>query len=275
MNNINLDLLLKNVGDMALKRRAREIILKLDPQKGDKILDIGTGDGYYLYLLSSLDIPLKLTGTDFDPNALKSARRNLNGRGIKLFHGDLMKKLPFKANSFDKIVMSEVAEHLPDDVRGLKEVKRVLKKDGILILTVPNQNYPFVWDPINWTLEHFFGVHIHTGFWSGFWNQHQRLYTPDQITIVLKKAGFKIEFVQSQTWWAIPFNHNLLHFAAKKLYAGDFSPELQKSISKYQISDKRPFLIESTFKIVNIIDKLNEIYTPREGGVGVFIKAVK
>ena len=92
-----------------------------------------------------------------------------------------MKRLPFKAEFFDKVMMSEVAEHLPDDVKGLKEVKRLLKKAGILILTVPNHNYPFFWDPLNWTLEHFWGTHIKSGFWSGLWNQHLRLYKPDEI----------------------------------------------------------------------------------------------
>src|SRR5258708_1120827 len=132
-----LDVLLASTGDMALKRRARKIIQELDLQDNDKILDVGCGDGYYLYLLSNLGLKLKLTGTDFDHGGLKNARKNL-GKEIPLIQADLMKKLPFKDSSFDKIVMSEVAEHLPDDVKGLKEVYRVLRPGGILCLTVPD-----------------------------------------------------------------------------------------------------------------------------------------
>ena len=40
--------------------------------------------------------------------------------------------------------MSEVAEHLSSDIKGLKEVYRVLKPGGIIALTVPNKNYPFL-----------------------------------------------------------------------------------------------------------------------------------
>src|SRR5258706_5378635 len=108
--NNKLDVLLENTGDMALKRRARKIILAVDPQKNEKILDIGCGDGYYLHLLSNSGVPLNLTGTDYDEVGLEKARKNL-GKKIPLYQGDLMKKLPFKNGQFDKATMSEVAEH--------------------------------------------------------------------------------------------------------------------------------------------------------------------
>jgi ubiquinone/menaquinone biosynthesis C-methylase UbiE len=132
---VKLEKLLDHVGDIALRRRARKMIIALDPKPGDKILDVGCGDGFYLFLLSNLGIKLNLFGTDFDPLALKSAKLNL--KGIPLKQADLMRKLPFKDNFFDKVVMSEVAEHLPNDVKGIKEIKRVLKKGGILCLFPP------------------------------------------------------------------------------------------------------------------------------------------
>ncbi len=272
-----LDALLANTGDMALKRRARRIIEEINPQPGDKILDIGCGDGFYLHLLSNLGVKdLDLTGVDVDENALKSARVNLKGKKVKLIKGDLMKRLPLKANSFSKIIMSEVCEHLPDDVKGLKEVKRVLRKRGTLVITVPNANYPFFWDPVNWVLEHFFSTHIKTGFWAGIWNQHLRLYKPEEIERVVKKAGFKVEKIESLTWWCLPFNHNLLHFAARKLYGGSMSRNLAQAVSKYEIRKKRkPFIIEFAFKIVNLVDRLNDLWQLKERGVGIFIKAEK
>src|SRR3989344_3027082 len=177
-----LSLLLKNTCDMALKRRAKEIIEEINPSEGERILEVGCGDGNYLHLLSSMGFKrLSLIGVDIDENSLKSAKRNLKGRRIKLLKADVLGKLPFAANTFDKIIMSEVCEHLSDDVKGLTEVKRVLRKGGILVVTVPNHNYPLLWDPVNWILEHFFNTHVSSGFWAGLWNQHLRLYKPHEI----------------------------------------------------------------------------------------------
>jgi len=270
-----LNKLLESVGDMALKRRAKHIILGVNPQAGDNILDVGCGDGYYSYLMSNLSVKSKITGTDFDPNALKSARRNLKGKNIKLFQADLMKELPFRARTFDKAVMSEVCEHLPNDVKGLKEVNRVLKKNGILIVTVPNKNYPMFWDPVNWMLEHLFGTHVSTGFWAGIWNQHERLYSPNEIKKSVEKAGFKVVETKSLTFWSLPFNHNLLYLAARTLYGGGFSPVIEQSVSKYEQPKSRPFFITLAFWFVNLVDKLNDFLQPTNSGVGVFIKAIK
>lgn len=271
---LRLEQLLENTGDMALKRRAREIVEQLDPQNGDKILDVGCGDGYYLHLLSNLGLKLELTGCDFDEDGLKSARKNLKNK-IRLVQADLMKKLPFENNSFDKIVMSEVAEHLPDDIKGLKEVRRVLKRGGILCLTVPNANYPMLWDPVNWIMEKTSGKHISSGFWAGLWYNHIRLYKPELIKIVMQKAGFTVEQIGSLTWWCLPFNHHLVNIIARLLWGGKLPTKIALSVNKYKSSSKRPLLISLGFGLVNLIDRLNDFYQPKNWGVGVMIKAVK
>lgn len=270
-----LNKLLENTGDMALKRRARRIIEEINPQDGDKILEVGCGDGFYLHLLSNLGIKLNLTGADFDKRALESARKNLGRKKIKLYLADLMKGLPFKDKTFDKIVMSEVVEHLPDDVKGLNEVKRVLKKGGTLVLTVPNHNYPFFWDPVNWILEHFFGTHIKSGFWAGIWNQHLRLYSPEEAKKVVQKAGFSIKIVESVTHYSLPFNHNILNLAARMLYGGRMNPQLVQDISKFSTGKKRKIsFVTVVFDFVDKIDKLNNGVTDKSS-VSVFIKATK
>lgn len=268
--------LLGNTGDMALKRRARRIVEEIDPQDGDSILEVGCGDGFYLHMLSSLGLRLRLTGVDINSMALESARKNLKGKEIVLRQADLMEKLPFKSLTFDKVIMSEVCEHLPDDVKGLKEVKRVLKRNGILVITVPNHNYPLFWDPVNWMLEHFFNTHVKSGFWSGLWNQHLRLYRPNEIKRSVVKAGYKIEKVESLTWWCLPFNHNLMHYAALSLHSGTLSKDTKKAINKFEIGkEKKQLLVSSAFSVVNLIDKLNDYFQPKNSGVGVFIKATK
>lgn len=276
LNIMNLvSILLENTGDMALKRRARWLIEELDPEDGDRILDVGCGDGYYLFLLSSLGMRIELTGVDSDEKALRSATKNLEGRNIKLVHADLMRTLPFKEGSFNKAVMSEVAEHLSDDFKGLREVGRVLKKGGLLAISVPSHNYPLFWDPVSWVLEHLLKTHIERGFWAGIWNQHLRLYTPVEIERVVNKAGLEVARCESLTWWCLPFNHNIVNLVARNIYGGNISAKLKTSINKFKVSREKPILINLAFRLVNAIDKLNDIYYPRSRGVGVLVKARK
>ena len=269
-----LDMLLRNTGDMALKRRAVNIIEGLELKDGDKVLDIGCGDGYHLHLLNNLGLKLDLAGTDYDKEGLIKAKKNLS-IGIPLEYGDLMSKLPFKAKTFDSIVMSEVAEHLPDDIKGLKEVCRVLKKNGTLCLTVPNAHYPFLWDPINWVLEKVFGTHIQSGFFAGIWNQHERLYTRDKIRKVVKEAGFKVEKCESLTWWCLPLNHYIVNVVARMLASGSMSWKVSRSLSKYTKKPKRSWYLDLAFGFVNRLDRLNDFWQPANKGVSVYVKARK
>lgn len=270
-----LNNLLKGVGDMALRRRARKIIEGLNPKNGDKILDLGCGDGFYLFLLSNLGIDLNLTGSDFDQVGLEAAKKNLKNKKINLIKGDLMRRLPFSENRFDKIVLSEVVEHLPDDIKGLKEVRRILKPGGTLCISVPNANYPLFWDPVNWITERVFGIHIKSGFWSGIWFNHLRLYKPEGIKQAVQKAGFKVESIQALTYWCLPFNHHLVNLVARLLWGGRLPSHLASSINKYEIKQKRSFLIKAVFTVINLIDKLNDLYQPENHGVGVVLITVK
>lgn len=274
MSHAKLSLLLSNTGDMALKSRAKCIIENLEVKDGDSVIDIGCGDGYYLHLLSNLGFRLRLTGTDYDKVGLDKAKKNIK-KGIPLYQGDLMKKLPFKSNTFNKAVMSEVCEHLPNDLKGLKEVHRVLKKDAVLCLTVPNHNYPLLWDPVNWILESIFDTHIKSGFFAGLWNQHERLYTPSQIKKVVEKAGFNIVKVKPLTWWCLPFNHYLVNLVARGLAHGAFTKRLNKSLSKYSKDLRKPFYLRIAFWFVNKLDSLNQIWHPKNSGVSIFVMAIK
>lgn len=298
MNSKKLDSLLINVADMALKRRARKIVEEIDIQSGDYVLDAGCGDGYYIHLLYSMNPDAYFVGSDFDIKALESAERNFKGNKVPvkrlkpkkgekidtskfkkgmvyLIFGDLMDALPFKSNTFNKVVLGEVAEHLPKDVQGLKELHRVIKKEGTLVVTVPNHNYPFLWDPVNWVTEKTTKRHVKDGFFAGLWYGHIRLYTRSQITSVVKEAGFSVEKSESMTYWCIPFNHHVVNLGARMLYGGKLSPKVVASVSKYKKKTKKPIYLSVFFNTVNIIDKLNDRFAHNNNGVGVLVKAKK
>jgi len=262
--------LLSTVGDMALKRRAKRIIEGLELKKGDKILEIGCGNGYYLNLLNKLDLGFELWGIDCDKVALKDAKKFIGDNSVKLILGD-GGKLPFKNSSFNRVIMSEVIEHVEDERRVLSEAFRVIKPKGVFILTTCNINYPFFWDPVNFILQHFFNTHIEKGFWAGIWNQHIRLYKINDLEKLVINSKFKIETLEYLTRWCIPFNHYIVNFIARLFYQGSLPSSLSKGMNKFK-KEEGSTLIKSAFWLVNTYDHLNDIY-PGHNGVSIFIKA--
>jgi len=99
--------------------------------KNKKVLDLGCRDGQLTrhFILGNL-----VTGCDIDLKALRFAKKEY---GIKIKQVDMNSKLPFGSKTFDVIVMGEVLEHLPYWDITLNEVKRILKKDGLLIGSIP------------------------------------------------------------------------------------------------------------------------------------------
>ncbi len=272
---INLNNLLNVVGDVALRRRARWLIQNMNLKKGDIILDIGCGDGFYLYLLSKIDSDFKLTGIDINIHALKSAKANLKGKKVNLICGNVL-KLPFPKETFDKIIASEVLEHVGDDLSALREINRVLKKEGTFVLSVPHKNYPFFWDPINWILDHFFDVHIKSGFWAGIWNQHLRLYTEVNLQTLLKKSGFKKIKIAKLTHYCLPFNHYIINIVAIILASKKIPNIFQKLFSKYKANHQARLKHSSSqrnkfslFAPIFFFDQLNDNWSEKGSAVSL------
>lgn len=270
---IKLDELLKNVGDMALKRRASKILKGLELTKEDKIIDVGCGDGFFLYLLGNLSSEVDLTGFDFDKIVLDNARKNLDIKEIKLLKGTAV-GMPFSGKTFDKAIMTEVLEHIDNDKKALSEVYRILKPKGILLLTVPNYNFPFLWDPINWVLQNIFGTHIKgIGFFAGIWARHKRLYKKENLQKLIKNTGFKIEKIEELTTCCLPFNHYLVNIVARLLCDPKLPSNIKNPLNKFK-NTKKPLGVRVVFYLVNLFDKLNNII-PGKNGLNIYIKAVK
>lgn len=262
--------LLSHTGDVALRRRARWILGKIKTKNPKSILDVGCGDGFYLHLLCALFPKANIIGIDKDKNALRSASINLKDKNLKLKHGDIY-NLNFANNSFDIVLASEILEHLIDDFKGLKEIHRVLRPGGLLLTSVPHANYPIFWDPINWFLEKIFKTHIKNGFWAGIWSQHERLYFKDQLTRLVRKAGFKDIESGILTHICLPFNHYLLNIFARVL-AGH--PSFRKTaLNKFTVSKDRSF--SSPFRLLFHFDKLNDILKSNRVGVSLVLSAIK
>lgn len=112
----------------------------LEIKKSDKVLDLGCGHGHtLLYIAQKLGKTGKAIGLDIEERLLAVAERVLKNEifegKLELIKSDVSNKLPFPNNSFDKIVCHNVIECIPDRINFINECYRILKKDGILVMS--------------------------------------------------------------------------------------------------------------------------------------------
>lgn len=118
---------------LGLRELVFESLRNHSGKKNMKVLDAGCGTGATLARLKAEGY--QCFGLDFSATAISFCRE----RGLGHLLRGSVSELPFKKESFDAVVSLDVIYHaaVKDDVAALKEFRRVLKKDGILILNLP------------------------------------------------------------------------------------------------------------------------------------------
>ncbi|MEM3126899.1 MAG: class I SAM-dependent methyltransferase [Candidatus Woesearchaeota archaeon] len=156
------------------KAKFTTVIKLMKPNK--KILDIACGPGSLFFLMKK---PMKLmVGTDLALPQLFYAKKvfpKANYIASDVFH------LPFKEESFNYVIMLELIEHLPKNDLIFREVKKVLKKGGKLIVSTPN--YMSLWPIIEKIWDIFSPIK--------YSKQHINFYTQKRLALELSKAGYK------------------------------------------------------------------------------------
>lgn len=104
---------------------------------GKRVLDVACGEGYGSALMARS--ATTVTGVDIAPAAIAHARSAYAARGNVEFREASCTKLPFDPASFDCVVSFETLEHIAEQAEFIAEVKRVLKPDGVLIVSTPNK----------------------------------------------------------------------------------------------------------------------------------------
>ena len=147
-------------------------------ERKNRVLDIGCGKGLFLHLLSRMGIK-EIYGLDTSEIAIQFMKKR---NGINAFAGDL-KDANYRDNFFDLITLWDVLEHIPDATLILTEIRRILRKGGILYIRVPNAHYLlfkyFIWGKI-FKQEKCFIPKYH------YYN-----FSPGNLRRILKKAGFE------------------------------------------------------------------------------------
>lgn len=119
--------------------RQRAVLDLLRPDPASSVLDVGCGNARDLSALLREGVGARLTGVDLSFGMIREGRAALGisaGR-VRLLVGDAV-RLPLRSESFDRVVCSEVIEHVPAWKDVLHESARVLTRGGLLVLTTPN-----------------------------------------------------------------------------------------------------------------------------------------
>lgn len=150
-------------------------------EANDLVLDLGCGGGQHSIRVAGKC--KKIIGVDYSQRQLeiaKNSARDKKIKNIKFIKLDLERKLPFKNNSFNKILCLDVLEHLNKRKQLLMEIKRVLKPKGIFFTSLPHKNTS--WKKIQRKV----GLNSYTD------PDHKVEYSLNEIKKLFSKTGFKI-----------------------------------------------------------------------------------
>jgi ubiquinone/menaquinone biosynthesis C-methylase UbiE len=174
---------------------------RLGLRPGDRVLDMGCGAGRHAFEVFRRGGDVIAFDQDGDElagvlelfGAMKEAGEVPAGAEADIKEGDAL-ALPFADGEFDRVVASEVLEHIPDDTRAIAELVRVLRPGGTMAITVPR------WLPelVCWRIS------------SDYHNTpggHIRIYTDQELVWKLVNAGMEFEGkahthgLHAPYWW--------------------------------------------------------------------------
>lgn len=215
---------------------------RLGLRAGERLLDMGAGGGRHAF--ECLRRGAHVTAFDLDAAELKDVMAVM---GAMMEAGEMAPgthpgtcngsalALPFPDASFERIIASEVLEHIDDDRRALSELARVLKPGGTIAVTVPR------WLPelVNWALDD----EYHAPFAVG---GHVRIYRESALRERLASAGLEVvdrhhaHGLHSPYWWlkcALGVNRSTEH-PLVKAYHGLLVREMTTRPLSLQVAER-------------------------------------
>jgi 2-polyprenyl-3-methyl-5-hydroxy-6-metoxy-1,4-benzoquinol methylase len=156
------------------------------------VLDAGCGSGRHLRALAKIP-QLKIVGIDRNDVELNETLKSIKNMPDALSDNYLItradiNRLPFDSASFDCVICSEVLEHIPEHEGALRELVRVLKPQGDLVVSVPR----YFAEKICWLIS------------AAYYNEdggHIRIYKKKKLQKMLARQGIKC--------WKINYKHAL------------------------------------------------------------------
>jgi 2-polyprenyl-3-methyl-5-hydroxy-6-metoxy-1,4-benzoquinol methylase len=162
--------------------QARLVTLNGFSEGKGRLLDVGCGEGLFLELAREDD--WDVTGTEISPFAVKYGKGKLD---LNILQGELI-DIGFPDKKFDAVTMWHVLEHTINPLVILKEIRRILKNDGVFILAIPNLNNIVS----QWAYRLVKGKRMHL-FDPLDRELHLYHFTTETIKLTLEKAGFRVK----------------------------------------------------------------------------------
>ena len=176
---------------------------RLGLQAGDRLLDLGCGFGRHAFealrrgstvVACDMAYP-ELVQVVNTADAMREAGEIAPGLSCTSVNGDGT-QLPFADGAFDRIIASEVMEHVPDDMAALDELTRVLRPGGTIAITIPAE----LPEKICWKLSD----EYHAPFVVG---GHVRIYSESELRDKMRTAGLnptvshRAHALHAPYWW--------------------------------------------------------------------------
>ena len=169
-------------------------------KSGDVVLDLGCGEGRHV-ISAYVEADIDAVGVDLSLDDLMTTREKFgdfvagenDGKAFNLSVANAL-HLPFADGTFDKVICSEVLEHIPDYRGALAEIHRVLRPGGLFCASVPRR-WP---EKICWALSD--AYHQVLG-------GHLRIFRSDELRSEIEKLGFNHYYrhwahaLHAPFWW--------------------------------------------------------------------------
>jgi SAM-dependent methyltransferase len=151
-------------------------------RSGDVVLDVGCANG--AHTTAAARHVRRIFGVDRDAGQLAIAAASVRRSGldnVRLFAWDLGRPFPFPAGGFDAVLFLDVIEHLTERIAVLREIRRVLKPEGRLLVSGPNRDS-------TWR-RRLRGA----GLFAFSDPDHKVEYTRDEFVAELRAGGFEVD----------------------------------------------------------------------------------
>ncbi|MBX9787391.1 MAG: class I SAM-dependent methyltransferase [Pirellulales bacterium] len=192
---------------------------------GARILDVGCGDGFHLRLLRDFGNPTwHLEGVDLDLRAVQAAR----DAGQTVHAGDL-EQLRLAAASYDLVLLVMTIEHLAEPAVVLREVARLLKPGGAVIVVTDDASSP--------------SCRLFRGrYWGGYhFPRHWYLFDRHSLALLARLVGLEpvaIESMMSPVNWTYSFHNLLVDWGAPRWLAKRFSLKAPVMLTAFTALDQ-------------------------------------